>query len=86
MKRRSYAKSRDANEPEIIEALKKAGAKVQRLDMLDLLVQFEGKLYLLEVKTEKGKNTDAQNKLKEKGWIFHIVRTPLEALKAIGAI
>lgn len=34
MKRRAFAKRRDANEPDIVAALRKVGASVQRLDFL----------------------------------------------------
>lgn len=51
MKRRSHAKRRDANEPEIVEALLKLGAVVQRLDKpVDLLVGWHGATWLFEVK------------------------------------
>lgn len=81
-----YSKKRDGNEPEIVDALRKVGAKVERLDLLDLLVQFRGRIYLIEVKTEKGKNTEAQLKLKQQGWVYHTVKNVEEALKAIGAV
>ena len=35
-----YDAKRDENEPEIVEALEAAGAKVMRLDDIDLLVGF----------------------------------------------
>lgn len=49
---RGYARStRDENEPEIIEALRSAGAAVHQLDgPVDLLVGIDGKTFLLEVK------------------------------------
>lgn len=46
-----YDKKRDANEPEIVEALRKAGAAVWRLDKpADLLVGAQGRFLTLEVK------------------------------------
>ena len=51
-----WARKRDANERGIIERLKARGCNVQQLDgsgVPDLLVQFDGELYLLEVK-ERG--------------------------------
>lgn len=51
-----YAKKRDANEPEIIEALEKAGATVHRIDVpCDLVIGFRGRNYLGEVKQGKAK-------------------------------
>jgi len=57
------AAKRDANEPEIVNALVRAGATVERLSMQgvpDLLVGYQGRTYLIEVKTEKGSLTDDQ--------------------------
>lgn len=54
----TYAKNRDANEPEIVKALEGVGATVQRLSecgLPDLLVGYRGATFLLEVKRE-GKN------------------------------
>lgn len=51
------AKRRDANEAEIVRALELAGATVTRLDgegVPDLLVGFQGKSKLLEVKLPHG--------------------------------
>lgn len=87
MKRRSYAKKRDANEPAIVDALEAAGAFVKRTDdPADLLVLFSGKWFVLEVKTPHGKLTPDQE-------AFHrlhpgavpIVTTQNEALAAVGA-
>lgn len=50
---RGHARRRDNNEPEVVEALRRAGAAVQRLDgrgLPDLLVSFANELYLIEVK------------------------------------
>ncbi len=52
-----WAKQRDINEPQIIEALEHAGAAVQRLDgtgVPDLLVSYQGVLTLIEVKRPLG--------------------------------
>ncbi len=82
------AAKRDANEPEIIKALRAAGATVEQLSekgVPDLLVGFMGSTYLMEVKTPKGKLTPDQTT-----WIdlwqgqVHIVRTVEEALRIIG--
>ncbi|MCP4256754.1 MAG: hypothetical protein GY774_04405 [Planctomycetes bacterium] len=78
MKRQAYAKKRDANEPEIVEALEKIGASVERLDLFDLLVGYKGRTYMMEVKNPLGKNklTESQIELMKtwKGSPLHIVR------------
>ena len=82
----------DANQPEIVAALRKAGCSVQHLHELgrgcpDLLVGYRGQNYCLELKSEKGTLTDA-----ERDWHWNwngkvaIVRTVDEALAAVGAI
>lgn len=51
------ARRRDDNEPNVVSALRAAGAGVQRLDARgcpDLLVGFRNQLYLLEVKRPDG--------------------------------
>lgn len=73
---------RDANEPEIIEALEARGAEVTQISgrgAPDLLVRFRRGLWAFEVKTEKGKRTKEQEKSK-----WPIVRSAAEAVKAIG--
>ncbi len=57
-----HGNSRDANEPEIVEAFKKCGAKVRRLDRapFDLLVLFREVVRCVEVKTKGGRFTLAQ--------------------------
>lgn len=79
---------RDANEPAIVEALEAVGAKVKRLSaagVADLLVLFRGRLFLLEVKTAKGRATLAQDETSADGWPVVTVRTEIAALLAIGA-
>ena len=82
-----YDARRDENEPEIVEALESVGAKVLRLDDVDLLVGFRGVNYLLEVKTAKGRLNKKQEKF-FRGWVgqVNIVRTVDQALGLIGAI
>jgi len=82
----------DGNQKPIVEALIKVGATVQSLapigdGCVDLLVGFRWQNYLLEVKGEHGKLTKAEERWL-KLWFgpWDIVRTPEEALKAIGAI
>lgn len=83
------AAKRDANEREIIEALLLAGATVRQLNehaVPDLIVGYQGRNFLLEVKTPAGKLNDDQFAFFE-DWNGQVemVRTPEEALKAIGA-
>jgi hypothetical protein len=84
------AARRDANEPEIVQALRSAGAVVWQLPKpFDLLVGFSGWLVGLEVKGPKGKLTPEQREdfalARDRGLPIFVVRTPEEALKAIGA-
>lgn len=98
-----YGRKRDANERAIITALREVGASVQQLDgtgVPDLLVQFRGKLYLLEVKdptqTAKAYRSDGPNReltpAQVRWWTAWsdpkptIVYTPEAALRVIGAI
>jgi Holliday junction resolvase len=84
---RHYGAKRDENELEIVNALRAAGASVAHLSskgIPDLLVCFRNKLYLMEVKKEKGKLTPEQVKFHEnwKGEIY-IVRTIDEAIEIL---
>ncbi len=85
------AKKVDANQPKIVEELRKAGAWVWIIHQpFDLLVAFNGELHLMEVKTDKGglnaKQTDTlRDMVGRGGYMPHIVRSVDEALKAIGA-
>lgn len=85
MKRQSFAKRRDANEPEIVQALRAHGATVIFLDEFDLLVGYKGNDYKIEVKTPKGKLTESQKKMIEtwKGSPLHVVRSVDEALSIV---
>lgn len=92
-----YAKRRDLAEKPIMDALEKVGFHVWQRDEPDLMVRKDGWppgiVQLLEVKTGYGKKlTVAKDKRQEAQRNFiastgtPIVRTPLEALKAVGAI
>jgi Holliday junction resolvase len=79
----------DANQAEIVEALRKRGASVQSLAAVgkgvpDLLVGYAGHTFLLEVKGANGKLTDDQ-KIWHAGWNGQvaIVRTVKEALRVL---
>jgi hypothetical protein len=93
VKRRAFAKRRDANEPTIVGALEAIGASVHRLDSpVDLLVGWRGENYLVEVKD--GHKTPSQRPLTDDEKFFIatwrgtalVVRCTAEALCAIGAI
>ena len=79
----------DGNQPEIVEALRRVGAKVLHLHQVgggcpDLLVWGKGRSFLMEVK-QPGENI---NKLQAEfiaTWPgeIHVVRTTEEAIKAV---
>lgn len=76
------ARKRDANEPEIVDALEKIGAQVTRISgegAPDILVRFRGQLWAFEIKAEKGHQTEAQTLTD-----WPIVRSPYEALLRLG--
>lgn len=87
------AARRDIAEPPIVEALEAAGAWVQRQANPDLLVVYRERLFGLEVKSSNhapDKRQKAQAKfLAEMARLrapVYVVRTPEEALRAIGAM
>ncbi len=82
----------DANQDPIVSAYRAVGASVQSMASLgkgvpDLLVAYRGQVWVIEVKGPKGTLTPDQVK-----WIgewkapVHIVRTPDDGLRLIGAI
>lgn len=80
----------DANQAEIVAALRRVGAKVYHIEWpVDLLVVFRGLVYLIEVKGPKGRLTAKQKELvremAEAGYWPPVVRSIEEALTAIGA-
>ena len=82
----------DANQAEIVEALRAVGASGLVLSRVgqgcaDLAVGRHGFTYFLEIKTDKGKMTPAEQEFMDT-WRGHyaIVRTPEEALRAIGVL
>lgn len=83
------AERRDDNEPAVVDALRKAGALVERLSgpgLPDLLVLYRGQLFLIDVKSRRGQATMAQKRLLAQGWPIWFVRTPDAALVVIGAV
>lgn len=85
---RRKAPKRDQNEALIVEALEAAGATVRRLSdtgLPDLLVGIDDQNYLMEVKAERGRLTNAQIVFMEEwGGSVAIVTTPEQALRLIG--
>lgn len=81
-----WSTRRDASEPEILRALATVGADYILLDAFDVLALFRGQVFLLDCKTAKGRRTRNQTVLVERGWPLKFVRTPEEALRAIGAL
>ena len=84
----------DTNQAEITEALRKVGAVVEDTHRLgdgfpDCIVGYRGELYLFEIKYAKGKLRKKQLEFRVKmasvGITVHIVRTPEEGLRIIGA-
>ena len=88
----NYAKRTDANQQEIVDALRGVGAWVYVAHQpFDLLVAFRGNLNLLEVKTDKGRLNAKQKRMIEEmrirsGCYPLVVRSVDEALGAIGAV
>lgn len=81
-------KRRDVTEPDIITALEGVGAQVERLDRpCDLLVRFRGTIRVLEVDgiTRNRKRKAGQLQFLHE-WDVPLVKTPEEALRAIGAM
>lgn len=85
MKRLAYAKRRDANEPEIVNALKSIGCAVHRMDdPVDLLVGYRGKAHLIEVKTPRGSLTDSQIEfIADWPGDVHVVTTAEQAIEVV---
>lgn len=82
-----WASKRDEKEPPIVDALRAAGALVERLDYpCDLLVRFRGRHYLLEVEGVNPYRKRAKKQLDFiREWQVPLVKTPEQALAAIGA-
>lgn len=86
-----FARKPDENQAVIISALEKAGALVHDMSLMgsgfpDLFVGYKSCFYLLEVKVGKRKLNKLQVPFHRKwhGYNIHIVRSPEEALEALG--
>lgn len=80
-----YAKKRDANERGIIEMLQCHGYDVEPLGdaPFDLLVTWDRRLWLLEVKGKRGTLTPRQVAFRKR-FPVSVVRNGIEALAALG--
>lgn len=83
-----FARKIDANQPEIVKALRDAGCQVHSAASLgrgapDLLVSRAMRVWLLEVKGKDGRLTPAQRAWHAL-WPVHVVRNSQEALRAVG--
>ena len=86
----TYAKKTDKNQTEIVEALRAVGVDVYITSDVgrgfpDLVCGYNGKTYLLEIKTMKGRMTDSE-KAFHACWKGHcaVVRNVQQALKVCG--
>ena len=81
-----YDARRDSNEPEIVKALRACGAKVRQQDFPDLLVKSRRGIFLLEVENPENKYRRRSEKQQEflRAWEVPIVKSPFEALLAVG--
>jgi hypothetical protein len=80
----------DANQPDIVRALRGIGASVLHCHVLknafDILVGYRGRTFLMEIKaSEKDKLTpgEAEFMATWRGSTYHIVYTPDQAIKII---
>lgn len=81
----------DANQTEIVEALRKVGAKVRSVAQIknafDILVFYRGQTFIVEIKKPKAKLTEGEEQFKEMvesvGVKYWIIRTVDEALEMI---
>lgn len=83
-----YAKRKDANQDQIVKALEQVGAEVWIVDRpCDLIVWYRRFWHLLETKMPKGRMTPRQQADRDagRGEGIQTVRSPLDALRAIGA-
>jgi hypothetical protein len=79
-----YAKRRDENEADIVDALRAIGCSVLHLDAVDLLVGFRRRSYVLEVKTPTGALKPSQERIQAE-WQgqYAVVRSVEQALAVV---
>jgi len=76
-----YARARDGNERPIVEALRAAGASVTRLTdagVPDLLVGYQGRTYLLEVKLPLGARGGKSQRREAEGGSGDLTKSQVE--------
>jgi hypothetical protein len=82
-----HAAKVDANKPDIVKALERCGVRVYDLKKpVDLLCSHRGVWFVIEVKNPDGRDRMTQEQAKfiaESQAEVHIVRTPMEALRAV---
>ena len=84
---RQFSKDKvDANQGEIVKALKSVGVSVEVIKKpVDLMICCRGETSLMEVKNPDGKDTITKEQadfIARWPGKIHIVRTPMEAVKA----
>ncbi len=83
-RRVGQVRRRDANEKPIRAALAAVGATTTQVSgkgAPDLLIRFRGRVYAVEVKSQKGTRTEAQEDTQ-----WPIIRSVEDALKTIGVV
>ena len=79
------ARKVDATQAAIVTALRRSGALVWALNgAVDLIVQWRGRLTLIDCKSPRGKATDTQRDMIAQGWQIHFCKTSTEAYEAVG--
>jgi len=83
-------RKRDLNEPGIVYALEQIGCLVQKISepgFADLIVRHPRQGFvLIEIKSQKGRLTQAQVQHERDGWPVCIVRSVAEALALFGVV
>lgn len=81
----------DANQTQVVSALRAAGCSVQSLARIgagcpDILCAKDGQMWLMEIKSGKGKTNDLQKRWHiEWNAPVHVVYDAEQALKVVGA-
>ena len=80
-----YAKARDLNEPEIIDALQAIGCVVEQLDKpVDLVTLYRGRVRFIEVKNPDGFNVESDEQIAFlKLWPGGFARNEDEAIRIV---
>lgn len=84
-----WAAKRDANEMQIVQAMRQVGATVILMKLpVDAIVLFRGATYLMDFKAVNGRLTEGQRKLRDEwqGGPLAFPRSIDEALTFIGAM